>query len=1087
MVENSAAAVAKETPTTAVPKPKRRGDKAKKADGQQAKEPAAAEKIEAEDVKEGSVLTVIQRRLRAVNKKIKKCEEIEQARAAGKEINDQQEEVLSGKAKALANVEELERLVPLLREALEEDQKAAAERAAGAAATSARKEVEAALAAQETELSELRKAKEAAAKEAAEAAAKAQADAADAAAALAAAREATAAAEAAPPKEEAVAPLLARLVQLVYFGQMFMENGTEIPSLERLACVTYDEQRARESDMQGADLKVEDLLDISEFCKLVTQRPDGEAIAHKNALARCEELALKFVFAKDETVPPLSVTAAHLLERMGRVLALEEYQEAVPQIVDRPPAQEDAGAPALEAAKRSLDMHNIYAPQGLSGSGHLPAGVPGADVPFSSGYSAPMPPTPQPAAHAAPRDYPLFQHHTAPGGYHPGEPANPNSAMNPSQAGLPNGGAGAPFYGGHVSGLHFGGLQFGSVAPEEAAAGLARPPTHGALAPLTQAPPVSAALLAQAPAVARPQPATLDASHGAFGSVGDGVGPGAGAGAAEVGGGVPRGTSYGSDDAGISYYFVRARKAGPRSDIYAAARVGDLERARHLVDVEGVDVNARDRWDSVPLYYACACGHEEVARLLLEAGAQCNEFTFDGDRCHYAALTPAIRALLRQYEQRPPPLAPLAAALRPLAPADGGAGPAPAQIGSACRAELVIVVAGERVALHRAVAAARSPLLRRRLLGPWALQEGCAQREVWLRPSSLTPSAVRSLAAFLYTDRLDAPVEDAEVLVRAARRLGLREAAAAFAAERRTLQYYFKSTRLNDAVPRRFVLQPGALPEGARLGAHLGRLRAKAVALEAAGAAGAGADLADVRVRVGPRAFRCHRCILAARSEYFRALLERSLEAVGLTDVSVAAEGPGAGLGLGSGQGSQLPEAAIGGIGPSAFEIVLRFVYTDSIAKGGCSGAAPGSQGSDAHMCGDEDCGGWRDLETADELLFAADLFLLFSLKREVGDSVAAAWASSPPGMEPLVRMLLAADRARQLGYRYTNGITGASHGNIEGGGIGGAGVGTLLFDLREAYLEDRGGAGEMRDTCAAHFDVGTEDAAKGMCGAPPS
>ena len=69
--------------------------------------------------------------------------------------------------------------------------------------------------------------------------------------------------------------------------------------------------------------------------------------------------------------------------------------------------------------------------------------------------------------------------------------------------------------------------------------------------------------------------------------------------------------------------------------------------------------------------------------MLLEAGAQCNEFTFDGDRCHYAALTPAIRMLLRQYEQRPPPLTPLAAALKPLAPADGGAGPTPAQSG--CR------------------------------------------------------------------------------------------------------------------------------------------------------------------------------------------------------------------------------------------------------------------------------------------------------------------------------------------------------------------------------------------------------------------
>ncbi len=63
-------------------------------------------------------------------------------------------------------------------------------------------------------------AKENVEKEAAEAAAKAEAEAAEAAAALEAAREATAAAEAAPPTEEAVAPLLARLVHLVYFGQV---------------------------------------------------------------------------------------------------------------------------------------------------------------------------------------------------------------------------------------------------------------------------------------------------------------------------------------------------------------------------------------------------------------------------------------------------------------------------------------------------------------------------------------------------------------------------------------------------------------------------------------------------------------------------------------------------------------------------------------------------------------------------------------------------------------------------------------------------------------------------------------------------
>lgn len=59
-----------------------------------------------------------------------------------------------------------------------------------------------------------------------------------------------------------------------------MENGTEIPGLERTACVTY-EQRVPEGALPGAELKVKDLLDISELCKLITQRPDGEAIAHK--------------------------------------------------------------------------------------------------------------------------------------------------------------------------------------------------------------------------------------------------------------------------------------------------------------------------------------------------------------------------------------------------------------------------------------------------------------------------------------------------------------------------------------------------------------------------------------------------------------------------------------------------------------------------------------------------------------------------------------------------------------------------------------------------------------------------------------
>lgn len=39
-----------------------------------------------------------------------------------------------------------------------------------------------------------------------------------------------------------------------------------------------------------------------------------------------------------------------------------------------------------------------------------------------------------------------------------------------------------------------------------------------------------------------------------------------------------------------------------------ATRVGDVERVRYLLEHDFVDVNTRDRWDSVPLYYACLAG-----------------------------------------------------------------------------------------------------------------------------------------------------------------------------------------------------------------------------------------------------------------------------------------------------------------------------------------------------------------------------------------------------------------------------------------------------------------------------------------------
>ncbi|CAF1205224.1 unnamed protein product [Adineta ricciae] len=84
-------------------------------------------------------------------------------------------------------------------------------------------------------------------------------------------------------------------------------------------------------------------------------------------------------------------------------------------------------------------------------------------------------------------------------------------------------------------------------------------------------------------------------------------------------------------------------------DLIQSVRRGDLVRVRYLVEQREVELNIRDKWDSTPLYYACLCGHYEIAQYLLDNGARCQANTFDGERCRYGALTDAIRTLLKNY------------------------------------------------------------------------------------------------------------------------------------------------------------------------------------------------------------------------------------------------------------------------------------------------------------------------------------------------------------------------------------------------------------------------------------------------------
>ena len=55
-------------------------------------------------------------------------------------------------------------------------------------------------------------------------------------------------------------------------------------------------------------------------------------------------------------------------------------------------------------------------------------------------------------------------------------------------------------------------------------------------------------------------------------------------------------------------------------DLHTAARDGDVARVRTLIEA-GADVNWWDE-DGSPLYWASSNGHEAVAQLLRDAGAE---------------------------------------------------------------------------------------------------------------------------------------------------------------------------------------------------------------------------------------------------------------------------------------------------------------------------------------------------------------------------------------------------------------------------------------------------------------------------------
>ncbi|RDX92315.1 BTB/POZ domain-containing protein, partial [Mucuna pruriens] len=511
-----------------------------------------------------------------------------------------------------------------------------------------------------------------------------------------------------------------------------------------------------------------------------------------------------------------------------------------------------------------------------------------------------------------------------------------------------------------------------------------------------------------------------------------------------------------------------AVKKVPYGDIFEASRAGDVERLRYLLEA-GVNVNARDQWDSVALYYACLVGHLDAARMLLENGAICSEHTFDGDRCHYAALNLKVRKLLKAFEARPPPLDPLQAALRDTFLA--GISSTQGSICSHFPPDVVFIVQGKPIQAHRVILSARSPFFKKKFTTDWK-----ERSEVRFSRERLSYPALYSLVHFFYSDRLEIAVDDMEDLVRICKVCKCESLQKVLEKEviHQTFADY-KALRDVDNSQKRYILQGLSLPEEDRLPAALHRVLLTALSnsthesgqedeidklvsrMDAMQMAKSLEDLADVCVKVDRKFFRCHQVILASRSEYFKARLSHMKNFHEGKDV----------LSL-----DILPCLEEHDLSMEAFEKMIEYMYTDRL----------------------------QDInpDQAEEMLDVASRYLLFPLKRAVGDVLLQHLEMVSP--EELCHWLILADmygvvkireycldtiacnfetfadtkefRAMLLTLPPPSGDSclRTTVPSIPGSALN-ADQGNLLDDLREKWLEIEAAELDKRDESALQFD----------------
>ncbi|CAI0379493.1 unnamed protein product [Linum tenue] len=246
---------------------------------------------------DGPVLSLINKRLRALRKKQNRIIQMEESVAQGKALNNEQREVLRSKPSVSAAIDELEKLRQPLSVAVSEEIELAIQRHRTESQPSP--DVPAAAAA-DVAAAEEEKSGETERRE-----------------------------EEEGSQPEAFDSMVGDLLNLLYFGALFdvkSQNDFTATMLsrthERGCCLTYDYVTDDATDL----LSERDLDMISTLSGLLISRPVDSSLSHKNALQRCVEHAKLWLANADCPVDDnAGISYAGLRERLNKIMASDYF------------------------------------------------------------------------------------------------------------------------------------------------------------------------------------------------------------------------------------------------------------------------------------------------------------------------------------------------------------------------------------------------------------------------------------------------------------------------------------------------------------------------------------------------------------------------------------------------------------------------------------------------------------------------------------------------------------------------------------------------------------------------------------------